>query len=37
MYLRTSSKLFTLKNIKNNFIHLTNEAIQRKNINFGKY
>lgn len=29
-YIRTSSKDFTTKNLKNKFIHLTNDAVQKK-------
>jgi hypothetical protein len=29
-YIRTSSKEFTIKNISNKMIHLTNDAIQKK-------
>jgi hypothetical protein len=36
-YIRTSSKEFTLKNLKNRFIHLTNDAVQKKSEDYGKY
>jgi len=36
-YIRTSSKEFTTKNLKNNFIHLTNDAIQKQQDDYGKY
>lgn len=36
-YIRTSSKQFTLKNLKNRFIHLTNDAVQKKSEDYGKY
>lgn len=36
-YLRTASKEFTCKNITNRFIHLTNDAIQKRSENYGKY
>jgi hypothetical protein len=34
-YIRTSSHIFDLKDLKNQFIHLTNDAIQIKNTNYG--
>ena len=37
VYLRTSCKDFSLKNIKNKFIHLTNDAIQKKHDDYGKF
>jgi hypothetical protein len=36
-YIRTSSKDFTLKNLKNRFVHLTNDAVQKKSEDYGKY
>ncbi|EAS00525.2 tubulin-tyrosine ligase family protein (macronuclear) [Tetrahymena thermophila SB210] len=36
-YIRTSSKEFTLRNLDNKFIHLTNDAIQKKGEEFGKF
>jgi len=36
-YIRTSSKEFNLKNLNNKAIHLTNDAIQKKNDDYGKY
>lgn len=36
-YIRTSSKEFNLKNIQNKFVHLTNDAIQKKADNYGKF
>jgi len=36
-YIRTSSKEFTLKNTVNKAIHLTNDAIQKKYDDYGKY
>lgn len=36
-YLRTSSQEFSLENISNNFIHLTNDAIQKYSQEYGKY
>ena len=29
-YIRTTSKEYSLKNIENKFIHLTNDAVQKK-------
>jgi len=36
-YIRTSSKEFTLKNLNDKIIHLTNDAIQQNNEEYGKY
>lgn len=36
-YLRTSSKEFSLKNTSNRYIHLTNDAVQKKSDDYGKY
>lgn len=36
-YLRTSCKEFTLNDIHNNFVHLTNDAIQHKSSDYGKH
>ena len=36
-YIRTSSKEFTLKNLANKTIHLTNDAVQNKTEDYGKY
>lgn len=36
-YIRTSSKEFTLSNLKSNMVHLTNDAIQKKFDDYGKY
>ena len=36
-YIRTSCKEFSLKNVTNKFIHLTNDAIQKKSENYGKF
>lgn len=38
-YVRTSSQVFTLdqKSLASKFIHLTNEAIQKKGAKFGKF
>jgi hypothetical protein len=36
-YVRTSSSLFTLKNSKDLYIHLTNDAVQKYANDYGKY
>ncbi|EAS02045.3 tubulin-tyrosine ligase family protein (macronuclear) [Tetrahymena thermophila SB210] len=36
-YIRTSTKEFTLKNLENRMIHLTNEAVQKRGEDFGKF
>lgn len=36
-YLRTSSKEFSLKNVSNRFIHLTNDAVQKKSEDYGRF
>jgi tubulin polyglutamylase TTLL1/tubulin monoglycylase TTLL3/8 len=36
-YLRTSCKEFNTKNLANKFIHLTNDAVQKNNEEYGKY
>jgi tubulin--tyrosine ligase len=36
-YIRTSSTIFTLKNLSNKMIHLTNDAIQKKSEEYGKF
>ena len=36
-YLRTSCKEFTTKNLANKYIHLTNDAVQKNNEEYGKY
>ncbi|KRX00299.1 hypothetical protein PPERSA_10798 [Pseudocohnilembus persalinus] len=36
-YLRTSCKEFSLKNLNNKYIHLTNDAVQKKNEDYGKF
>jgi len=36
-YIRTSSYEFSVKNCTNKLIHLTNDAIQKKNQEYGKY
>lgn len=36
-YIRTSSKQFTLENINSRYVHLTNDAVQKKSEDYGKY
>jgi tubulin polyglutamylase TTLL1 len=36
-YIRTSSKDYSSKSLDNKFIHLTNDAIQKKSEDYGKY
>ena len=36
-YIRTASREFTLKNVDNRIIHLTNDAIQKKGEEYGKF
>ena len=36
-YIRTSSKEFSLEDVSNKFIHLTNDAIQNKSDDYGKF
>jgi len=36
-YIRTSSKDFSLKNMNNRLIHLTNDAVQKKSDDYGKF
>lgn len=36
-YIRTSSYEFSLKNCSNKYIHLTNDAIQKKTSEYSKY
>jgi len=36
-YLRTSSKEFSITNLNNKLIHLTNDAIQKKSDDYGKF
>lgn len=36
-YIRTACKEFSLKNVTNKYIHLTNDAIQKNSISYGKY
>ena len=36
-YIRTASKEFNMKNLANRVIHLTNDAVQKKSEDYGKY
>ena len=36
-YLRTSSTEYSLHDLGNKFIHLTNDAVQKKAHNYGKF
>lgn len=36
-YLRTSSREFTIKNVSNRYVHLTNDAVQKKLDDYGKF
>jgi len=36
-YIRTSSREYNLKKINNKLIHLTNDAVQKKADDYGKY
>lgn len=36
-YLRTSSREFSINNLSNKLIHLTNDAIQKKAEDYGKF
>lgn len=36
-YIRTASKEFSMKNLGNKMIHLTNDAVQKKSDDYGKY
>jgi hypothetical protein len=36
-YLRTTSHEFSMENLSNNFIHLTNDAIQKHSQDYGKF
>eukprot|EP01022_Parablepharisma_sp_SALTPOND_P024489 TRINITY_DN542_c0_g1_i1.p1 TRINITY_DN542_c0_g1~~TRINITY_DN542_c0_g1_i1.p1 ORF type:complete len:1002 (+),score=71.85 TRINITY_DN542_c0_g1_i1:11821-14826(+) len=36
-YIRTSSKEFSLKNLSNKAVHLTNDAVQQKEEDYGKF
>lgn len=36
-YIRTSSREYNVKNLDNKLIHLTNDAVQKKANDYGKY
>jgi len=36
-YLRTSSKEYNLGKLKNRYVHLTNDAVQKNSNDYGKY
>ena len=36
-YLRTSSREFTISNLSNKLVHLTNDAIQKHAPDYGKF
>lgn len=36
-YIRTSSSVFSLKNLGNKMVHLTNDAIQKRSEEYGKF
>lgn len=36
-YIRTASKEFNMKNLANRMIHLTNDAVQKKGEDYGRY
>lgn len=36
-YLRTSSREFSIHNLSNKLVHLTNDAIQKKADDYGKF
>lgn len=36
-YIRTSSIEFSIKNLSNKMVHLTNDAVQKKGDNYGKF
>jgi len=36
-YIRTSCQEYSTKNLENKFIHLTNDAVQQKSEDYGKY
>ena len=35
--MRTASKEYTLKNLENKLVHLTNDAVQKKGEEYGKF
>ena len=36
-YIRTSSEIYDIKELSDFFIHLTNDAVQLKSENYGKF
>ena len=36
-YIRTSSSIFNLKNMKDTVVHLTNDAVQKRSNEYGKF
>ncbi len=36
-YIRTSSTLYSLRNLNNKMVHLTNDAVQKQSEDYGKY
>lgn len=36
-YLRTSSREFSITDLDNRYVHLTNDAIQKKSSDYGKF
>ena len=36
-YLRTTCREYNIKNVQNRFIHLTNDAVQMRAADYGKY
>jgi hypothetical protein len=36
-YIRTSCKEFDLDNLANRFVHLTNDAVQKKSEDYGRF
>jgi tubulin---tyrosine ligase len=35
--LRTSSREFSMNDLENRYVHLTNDAIQKKSADYGKF
>ena len=35
--MRTASKEFSLRHLENRYVHLTNDAVQKKSEDYGKY
>lgn len=36
-YLRTSSREFSIHNLNNKLVHLTNDAVQKRSEDYGKF